>query len=231
MPVTTRHLREMGISRQLAYSYVQSGWLIPLGYGYFLRVGDSLTPKGAVAALQANGVKVHIGGKSALGLKGFSHYLGLGGETLYLFGRGIRDLPEWFLSRCKASLTNVALFEESQDLEKRLCVSRLEHDSHAPFVSEPERAALELLDQVPKRQTLEEARLILEGLQALRSRKMAELLKACRKVKVKRLFWHVAEELALPVLKKLDPVEIDFGAKSAYVLRGENNLVLRNPNG
>jgi len=231
MPVTTRHLKKMGISCQLAHSYVQSGWLTQLGYGYFLRSGDSLSEKRAVAALQANGVKVHIGGKSALALKGFSHYLSLGGETLYLFGRGTRNLPEWFLSQFKVNLSNATLFNERQELEERLGVSRLGHDPNAPFVSEPERAALELLDLVPKRQTLEEARFILEGLQALRSRKMMELLKACRKVKVKRLFWYVAEELALPVLRKLDPAEIDFGAKSGYVLQGENNLVLRNPNG
>ncbi|PNU21668.1 hypothetical protein C2E25_00095 [Geothermobacter hydrogeniphilus] len=231
MPVTTRYLKEVGISRQLAHRYVQSGWLQQLGYGYFLRPGDHLTEKGVAAALQANGVKVHIGGKSALALKGFSHFLRLGGETLYLFGRGTRTLPKWLLAQFKVNLSNAALFNEWQDLEGRLGVSRLDHDPEAPFASEPERAALELLDLIPKRQTLEEAGFILEGLQALRSGKMTDLLKACRKVKVKRLFWHVAEELDLPVLRKVNPAEIDFGSKSAYILQGENNLVLRNPNG
>jgi hypothetical protein len=107
----------------------------------------------------------------------------------------------------------------------------LDQESNAPFISEPERATLELLDLVPNHQTLEEARLILESLQALRSKKMSELLKACRKIKVKRLFWKVAEELHLPVLKKLDSSEFDFGSKAAYILQGEKNLVLRNPNG
>lgn len=231
MPVTTSHLKGFGIYRQLAHYYVQSGWLQQLGSGYYLRAGDSLTEKGAVASLQANGVKVHVGGKSALSFKGFIHYLSLSGERLTLSGHRIRKLPEWFQEKFKVSLSNSVLFNEQGTLEKRLCVSRLDNDPNAPFVSEPERAVLELLDLVPKEQTLEEAQQIMEGLQSLRSKKMQGLLKACKKIKVKRLFWKVAEELHLPVLKKIDPTEIDFGSKSVYILQGEKNLVLRNPKG
>jgi len=129
------------------------------------------------------------------------------------------------------NLSNSVLFEEQEDLIKRLCVSRLDNESNSPFVSEPERAVLELLDLVPKKQTFDEARQIMEGLQSLRSKKMLVLLKACKKIKVKRLFWRVAEELHLPVLKKIDKFEINFGSKSDYTLPGEKNLVLRNPNG
>lgn len=231
MPVTASHLKEFGISRQLAYRYVQSGWLKPLGYGYFLRTEDRLTEKGAVASLQANGVKVHVGGRSALALKGFSHYLRIGGETLYLYGHGTRKLPAWFLEMFKVSLSNTNLFDEREATDERLGVSRLDQELNAPFVSDPERAVLELLDLVPKQQSLEEAKLIMESLQSLRSKKMSELLKACRKIKVKRLFWQFADELKLPVLDKLDPTEIDFGASSVYILQGEKNLVLRTPNG
>lgn len=231
MPISASYLKASGIYRQLVHYYVQSGWLQQLGSGYYLRVGDQLTEMGAVASLQANGVKVHVGGKSALAMKGFSHYLRMGGETLYLFGHGTRKLPEWFLENFKVTLSNTNLFDEQNAPEDRLSVSRLKQEANAPFVSEPERAVLEMLDLVPKKQTLEEAKLLMEGLQSLRSKKMGELLGACRKVKVKRLFWKVAGELDLPVIKKLDPAEIDFGSSSAYILQGEKNLVLRNPNG
>ena len=231
MPVSTSHLKEFGISRQLAYRYVQYGWLKQLGYGYFLRAGDKLIEKGAVASLQANGVKVHIGGKSALALKGFAHYLSMGGEKLTLYAHKARKLPEWFQEHYVVHLSNSVLFKEQEALMDRLCVSRLDNEPNSPFVSEPERAVLELLDLVPKQQTLDEARQLMEGLQSLRSKKMLLLLKACKKIKVKRLFWKVAEELHLPVLKKIDKFEIDFGSKSDYTLPGEKNLVLRNPNG
>ena len=231
MPVSASHLKEFGISRQLAYRYVQSGWLKQLGYGYYLRMGDTLTETGAVASLQANGVNVHIGGKSALALKGFSHYLSMGGERLTLFGHGTRKLPEWFQNQFNVTLSNSLLFEEQNALEERLSVARLDNEAYAPFVAEPERAVLELLDLVPKQQTLGEARQIMEALQSLRSKKVQELLKACKKIKVKRLFWKIAQELNLPVVKKINPSEIDFGSKSVYILQREKNLALRNPNG
>ena len=231
MAVSTSHLKGFGVSRQLAHHYVQKGWLTQLGSSYYLRQGDKLTKTGAVASLQANGVKVHIGGKSALAFKGFTHYLSMGGETLTLYGYGTRKLPDWFQQQFKTNLSNSVLFNEQDTLAERLCVSRLDNDPNAPFVSEPERAVLELLDFVPKQQTLEEAKHIMEGLYSLRSKKMQELLKACKKIKVKRLFWKVAEELRLPVLKKINIADIDFGSKSDYTLQGEKTLVLRNPHG
>jgi len=231
MAVSTSHLKGVGVSRQRAHHYVQKGWLTHLGSGYYLRAGDKLTKAGAVASLQANGVKVHIGGKSALAFKGFAHYLSMGGETLTLYGHGTRKLPDWFQQQFKTNLSNSVLFNEQDTLAERHCVSRLDNDSNAPFVSEPERAVLELLDFVPKQQTLEEAKQIMEGLYSLRSKKMQELLKACKKIKVKRLFWQVAEELKLPVVKKIDISDIDFGSTSDYTLQGEKTLVLRNPHG
>lgn len=231
MPVGTSHLKEFGISRQLAHHYVRSGWLKHLGSGYYLRLGDNLTKTGAVASLQANGVKVHIGGKSALALKGFTQYLSLGGETLTLYATGVRKLPEWFQQEFRVSLSNTSMFDEPEELEAKFGLSRLSNDANAPYVSEPERAVLELLDLVPKKQTLEEARQIMEGLQSLRSKKLEEMLNHCKKIKVKRLLWAVADELRLPVLKKMDAAAIDFGAKAAYILQGEKTLVLKNPNG
>lgn len=231
LPVAMSHLKGFGISRQLAHHYVQHGWLQQLGAGYYLRAGDRLTKTGAVASLQANGVMVHISGKSALALKGFTHYMNMGGETLTLFGHGVRNLPKWFLQQFEVSLSKSLLFDEPEELAEKYSVTRLNQNADAPFVSAPERAVLEMLDLVPKQQTLEEARHIMEGLQSLRSKKMQALLKSCKKIKVKRLFWQVAEELHLPVLEKIDTSTVDFGSKSAYILQGEKNLVLRNPNG
>lgn len=231
MPVSMEHLKEFGISRQLTHYYVQSGWFEKLGSGYYLRAGDKLTEMGAVASLQESGIKVHIGGKSALALKGFVHYVSMGGETLSLYGQGIRQLPAWFEELFKVVLSKSTLFDEQNVLAKRLGVSRLDNAARAPYVSEPERAVLELLDLIPKNQTLDEAKQIMEVLQSLRAKKMQDLLMVCNKIKVKRLFWMLGDELSLPVMKKLNCSEIDFGSKSAYILHGEKNVALRNPNG
>jgi len=231
MPVTSRQLEKRGISRQLAHGYVRSGWLESLGYGYYLRIGDSLTQMGAVAALQDQGVPVHIGGRSALALRGLIHYLPLGKEKLFLYGAPRKSLPEWLLQRFPTDTRVGRLFREGERPEERLFVSSLESDEPAsPMTADPERALLEMLDDVPQKQSLDDARKIMEPLFTLRPEVMQALLEACTRIKVKRLFQALIEELQLPVLNALDLARIDFGASSAYVLsRKGESLVLKHP--
>jgi hypothetical protein len=231
IPVTSGLLEEWGISRQLAHRYVQSGWLEPLGYGYFLRTGDTLTQTGAVVGLEMQGVALHIGGKSALSLRGVGHYLAMGKGKLFLYGTTRSALPAWFARQFSCEVRRGRLFREEADLEKRIYVRRLEeNESFSPFVSEPERALLEMLDDVPGKQSLDEAGKIMEPLYTLRSEVVQVLLEACLKIKVKRLFFSLAEELRLPVLERLDLSHVDFGAPSVYVhSRKGGSLVLKHP--
>ena len=123
------------------------------------------------------------------------------------------------------------LFREDEALERRLLVRRLdEADAHSPLVSEPERALLEMLDDVPHRQSLDEAKKIMEPLFTLRPEALQTLLESCPRIKVKRLFFALAEELRLPVLVELDRSRLDFGAASLYIrsLKG-NSLILKHP--
>jgi hypothetical protein len=220
-----------GISRQLAHRYVQSGWLEPLGYGYFLRPGDTLTQTGAVAALETQGVAVHIGGKTALLLHGVVHYLAMGQEKLFLYGTGRKNLPGWFTRQFPCEVRMSHLFEENDGLESRIQVRRLdENDPYSPFVSEPERALLEMLDDVPQKQSLDEARKIMEPLYTLRYDVLQSLLEACTRIKVKRLFFSLADDLKLPVLQQLDLNRMDFGADSVYILTKKgSSLILKHP--
>ncbi len=231
MPVTSSLLEQWGISRQLAHRYVQSGWLEPLGYGYFRRPGDTLTQTGAVAALEIQGVAFHIGGKAALSLLGVAHYLALGKEKLFLYGTARKVLPDWFTRQFSCEVRMSHLFREEDELEKRLYVRRLDaNEPCSPFVSEPERALLEMLDDVPQKQSLDEARKIMEPLYTLRPEAVQALLEACTRIKVKRLFFSVANELKLPVLEELDLSRVDFGAPSVYILTKKGgSLILKHP--
>ncbi len=56
-----------------------------------------------------------------------------------------------------------------------------------------ERAILELLDEVPQRETFHQADVLMEGLRNLSPRRLQKLLGDCRSVKVKRLFLWFAE--------------------------------------
>ncbi|MDH3974839.1 MAG: type IV toxin-antitoxin system AbiEi family antitoxin [Deltaproteobacteria bacterium] len=231
MPVTSSHLEQWGISRQLAHRYVLSGWLESLGYGYYVRMGDSLTVTGAVTGLEMQGVAVHIGGKSALSLRGAVHYLAQGKERLSLYGVTKKRLPPWFVRRFPCEARRSRLFKEEDATEKRLYVRHLEEkEPHSPFVSEPERALLEMLEGVPQKQTTDEAHKIMEPLYTLRPEAVQTLLEACTKIKVKRLFFSIADGLKLPVLKHLDLSGIDFGAPSVYILTKKGGaLILKHP--
>lgn len=231
MPVTTGQMEGWGISRQLVYRYVQSGWLEPLGSGYYRRPGDEITRNGALAALKAQGITVHIGGASALSSHGVVHYLALGSQKLFLYSANRRKLPEWFTQQFPCELRMSHLFAEKGDVENSLQVRQLdENDSYSPYISEPERALLEMLDEVPHRQSRADAAKIMEPLFTLRPDVLQSLLEACTRIKVKRLFFAMAEELKLPVLQQLDRSRIDFGSASVYILTQKgNSLILKNP--
>lgn len=231
-PVTTAQCQRFwNVSRQSVHWYAKSRWLDPLGHGYYIRNGETPSEDGTVAALEAAGFKVHIAGKSALKMKGFSHYLSLGKGKLYLYGRHVRKLPHWLGNFFSVELSSKSLFKEKDEPDSRLFVRRLETGNQfSPCVSDPERALLEMLDNVPSVQTIEEAKEIMEGMFSLNPGKLEILLANCVKIKVKRLFWILATELNLPALQEIDIKKIDFGSDSPYFIKNHTKtLVLKKP--
>jgi len=64
-------LEKQGVYQQLAYEYERSGWFERVGRSAYFRAGDHIEWPGAVRAMQSQlGLRVHVGGKSALELKG-----------------------------------------------------------------------------------------------------------------------------------------------------------------
>jgi hypothetical protein len=231
-PISTAQCEQQwGVSRQSVHWYTKSGWLSSLGHGYYIRQGDTPTVTGTVAALEASGFQVHIAGKSALNLKGFSHYLSLGNGKLYLYGRNVRHLPQWLNKFFSVEMATKKLFKERDEDSARLFVRPLDQqDETSPYVSDPERAVLEMLDNVPMTQTMEEAKEIMEGMYSLNPGKLEILLEHCVRIKVKRLFWLLCKELDLPVIKEIDVNKVDFGSDSPYiVLNSQKTMVIKNP--
>ena len=66
------------------------------------------------------------------------------------------------------------------------------------YFSCPEKAILELLMDLPDRVTFEHADELMQGLVNLSPRKLDTLLKACKSVKAKRLFFWMAKRQAYP---------------------------------
>lgn len=72
-------LEGQGVYRQLADTYVNSGWLERVGRGAFKRAGEEVNWTGALYAMQTQlKLSLHAAGKTALQLQGYAHYLPLG---------------------------------------------------------------------------------------------------------------------------------------------------------
>jgi Transcriptional regulator, AbiEi antitoxin, Type IV TA system len=153
---------------------------------------------------------LHVGGKTALEWHGIRHYL-THRSVLRLYGWASRPLPAWFMERFpESSYHRLRLFDESPPALLRVSPHQRREDT--PLVSEPERAALELLSEVGVRLPLQEARDILEGAPHLRVSVLQELLARCRQVKTVRLCLMIGRDLGLPWVDKLDATKLPTGS-------------------
>jgi hypothetical protein len=87
-------------------------------------------------------------------------------------------------------------------------------------ISMTERAILELLDEIPQRETFHQADVLIEGMRNLSPRRLQRLLRDCRSVKVKRLFLWFAKRHNQMWFSKLDLTGVDLGHGKRMIIRG-----------
>ena len=149
------------------------------------------------------GYSYAVGGRTALELQGFAHYLSARHREIHLYGT--QKPPGWTF---KLKLDDRFVFHNASRLftsevmrphrSKDHSENGLQQSSYVrqPWgqwewpltMSSPERAIFELLDEVPQRETFHQADVLIEGLSNLSPRRLQTLLTVCRSVKVKRLF-------------------------------------------
>jgi hypothetical protein len=222
-----------GIDRKSILQYAQRGWLEKLARGVYRRPAIGRANSGGanddwrrlILSLQRiMEYEVHIGGRTALSLKGFEHYLPLGDAAarVYLYG----EVPSWL-----ARLPNAEQFEtrtlslfggaltgvEGVSEEKQASASQRLNDL---TVSTPERAILELLNELPNDESFHNADMAYEGLANLRPRLLEALLTDCRSVKTKRLFFVFADKHKHAWRQYLNPDEFDLGKGPRALVEG-----------
>ncbi|WP_207764668.1 type IV toxin-antitoxin system AbiEi family antitoxin domain-containing protein [Hyphococcus luteus] len=222
--IDTPTLKSHGVTRQLVHKYIQSGWLTPVIRGLYRRAPgaenaaeNTLEWRTVVHSLQAvMGYDCVIGGRTALEEQGLRHYVPLGGEAqVHLYGD---DHPGW-LKRLSGPtdyvLHNAALFDgtiaETADVQSASGPLRC---------SSPERAILEMLDELPKGESFHMADMAFEGLASARPKRLAHLLKHCTSIKVKRLFFVFADRHNHAWRKHLNADEYDLGAGPRALVKG-----------
>lgn len=217
--LTTAWLRQQGISTRLADYYARSGWLHRIGDGAFTLHPESPSWLGAVFGLQEKAKAFHPGGRTALELSGYAHFLPLGDNyPVYLFSRAHDRLPAW--------LNGLSLASRVRHIRTDFLPAdagwREHHEAtFRVIISAPERAALEFLHQLtPDAAAYEHANLVFEGLGTLRSDVVQFLLESCTSIKVKRLFLHLAERHGHAWFKQLDVSQVDLGSGKRALFPG-----------
>ena len=216
-----RWLQQQGIYQQLVHAYEKSAWIRRIGQGAYVRVGDTIHWTGGLYAIQVQmGLPVHVGGKTALEMQGYAHYLPLGnGTVVAFFGTPGTRLPAWFQQYdwgVELRYITTRLFDDAMDaglMQKDL-------GSYAVTISTPERAIMEVMYGISRDASFEEAALLMEGLTTLRPRMLQVLLEQCHSVKVKRLFMYLAEDCNHAWVKKLDVLKVDFGRGKRMLVKG-----------
>jgi hypothetical protein len=251
--VDSAWLQGRGYSSALRSKYASRGWLEQVARGVYRRPpatltapreGEGLRWQNVVISLQmVLECPVIVGGRTALELQGFAHYLSpTGPREVHLYGDA--PLPTWV---GKLKLDTKFVFHNAKKLFRNEPIASSlgqganlktqEHSSTDSLgggfarqtwgqwnwpltMSAPERAILELLDEVPERETFHQANMLMDGLRNLSPRKLQKLLVDCRSVKVKRLFLWFAERHNHAWLQKLDRKDVDLGSGKRMLVRG-----------
>jgi hypothetical protein len=195
MPLGTATLQAHGVSAFRASALARSGWLVHLARGVYVLPGDTLTRDGCLAFLAERVPGFHVGGKTALAWRGVRQNVSFR-EVLSLWGNPTKPLPGWFTERFDSHYQATQLFDVK--LRKGFGLQPLPNGRPDVPVSVPERALLELLSDVGKNESLEEARQLVETLRSLREKTLDELLTHTTRIKVVRLAELLASELELP---------------------------------
>ena len=218
--ITTEWLEKTGVSRQLANSYIKSGWLERFGSGAYKRPHEEINWAGGIYTLQnLSDLSVHVGGITALEVQGYAHYIRKGApQKVTLWKTPEVRLPAWFINhewKVDLQVRSVNLFDEGS-----LKLTEKDIEGLSVYLSVPEQAILEYLYDMPKFEGFDEAGYIMEGLTSLRPAVLQTLLERCRSIKVKRLFLYLADFYAHPWFKRLDLSNIDLGSGKREIIKG-----------
>lgn len=219
---TRQWLLEQGLSRHSLDNALKSGKLVAMARGVVARPEVPLGWQGVVASLDKMLPQaVYVGGLSALNQHGLGHYVSFGSQV-HLYSSAPQ--PTW-LPKLKLKVELVwhgtARLWDQRALQ--MAKSLREQTAEAGWswrLASPEQAFLELLAGVPDDVSFEHADNLMQGLSSLSPRRLDALLRACRHVRVKRLFFFFADRHQYPWRKHLSAEEYDLGVGKRSIVSG-----------
>lgn len=213
-------LKKQGVYRQLAGTYEKSDWIESIGYGAFKRSGESIGWAGGLYTLQQQlKLNIHLGGRSALELQGYMHFVPLGkSHPVFLFGLK-RFLPAWF-KKYRWEQPVKYVYTNGFPYKDKIGLTTKDMGEYSIILSSSELAIMEVLYLVGKEETYEHASLLMEALKTLRPVVVQELLEKTVSIKVKRLFMYFAEKFNHSWVNHLNLEKVDFGKGKRVIGKG-----------
>jgi hypothetical protein len=213
---TVEELEKLGYSPQLLKIYSNSGWIELVVRGMYKLYNDEVNWQGILYGLQKKSdTTLHAGSKTALALKGYSHYLSLRGNKVYLFSNRAENFKVWMKKFELVILKRNEVFDYSKEEH----FTMFNTGNFEIKISSPELAAMEMLYLIPKEQSVDEADKIMEGLTTLRPNLVQSLLENCNSVKVKRLFLYLGEKNKHYWMEEIKLDRIDLGTGKRLIVK------------
>ena len=214
MITVKKWLLSQGVGLHRVDNALKSSKLMSLARGVYAREGMPVSWEGVVSSLQQMSEQaIQVGGLSALELLGFSQYVSQNKRTIHLYAKN--KLPTWL---GRLTLPTKFIFHNTKKiwpdnlaLDKFTIEHQWRNDLPPIKVSCPEKAYLEMLMSIPKDISFEHADEIMQSMTSLSPKKLKMLLQACQSIKVKRLFFWLAERHNYSWSHKLDYREYDLG--------------------
>jgi hypothetical protein len=218
-------LEASGYSSALRSQYVRAGWLGSPARRVYRRSRTPLTWQQTVISLQTLlDLPLIVGGRTALEQLGYAHYLSTEMQEVHLYGP--KRPPTW-LDSLPLDVTfhwhnSLRLFPGDANAPPEPSpVMFSAAEMHLPIrYSSRERAILELLDELPERESFHQVDALMEGLSDLSPRRLQTLLEACASVKVKRLFLFFADRHRHAWRSRLDVSRIHLGSGKRVLAKG-----------
>lgn len=235
-------LSDHGYSTSLVSKYVAAGYLERSAGRVYRKPRGVLTWEQAVISLQTLLYRgpLAVGGRTALALQGYEHYLSRATYQVHLYGPSAP--PSW-LSKLPLSVQFVfhnseTLFSsdaglppqgnldrasaqaEKMVVEKGYVVQSWGQWRWPLVIASPERALLEVLAELPSHESFDNVDKLVESLSTLSPKRMLALLQACRSVKAKRLFFFFADRHSHAWKKKINKEDVDLGSGKRMLVKG-----------
>jgi hypothetical protein len=239
-------LKAQGYSPQLQHQYVVSGWLEQPTRSVYRRPRGVLSWQQVVISLQTilDYSPLIVGGRTSLELQGYAHYLKQSTTEVHLYGpkappRWIEKLPlsvkftyhnDKRLFRDDSVAKGISSVKWNIATGEAIDVTDIGGANTTKLtwgqwdwpltLSSPERAILELLNEIPNHETFEQVDALFNGLANLRPARLQKLLADCASVKVKRLFFFFADRNKHTWLKHIDKKSVDLGSGKRVLAKG-----------